>query len=194
MNLQQLFLQRYDALYDFWLAGTWQAVPDALMRQRPHSRVNSIAWNLWHLTRVEDAALNRFVVDRTQVFDDGDWAQRMNVPWRHNGSEMTFAEVDELNQRIDLPALHAYSNAVQARTREIIGQLDLDQLDGVMEAERLRIILFDEGLAHPKAAGLLENYTNWSKGKCLMNLGLTHTFQHVGAIGVIASLLGVDFD
>jgi len=107
---------------------------------------------------------------------------------------MTFAEVDELNQRIDLPALHAYSNAVQARTRAIIEQLDLDQLDGVMEAERLRIILFDEGLAHPKAAGLLENYTGWSKGKCLMNLGLTHTFQHVGEIGVIASLLGVDFE
>ena len=194
MNLQQLFLQRYDALYDFWLAGVWQAVPDALMRQRPHARVNSIAWNLWHLTRVEDSALNRFVVDRTQVFDDGAWGQRMNVPWRHSGGEMTFAEVDELNQRIDLAALHAYSNAVQARTREIIGQLDFDQLDAVMEVERLRVILFDEGFAHPKATGLLENYTGWSKGKCLMNLGLTHPFQHVGEIGVIASLLGVDFE
>lgn len=194
MNLQQLFLQRYDALYDFWLAGVWQAVPDALMRQRPHARVNSIAWNLWHLTRVEDSALNRFIVDRTQVFDDGAWAQCMNVPWRHGGGEMTFAEVDELNQRIDLAALHAYSNAVQTRTREIIGQLDFDQLDPVMEVERLRVILFDEGFAHPKAAGLLENYTGWSKGKCLMNLGLTHPFQHVGEIGVIASLLGVDFE
>ena len=27
----------------------------------------------------------------------GDWAQRMNIPWRHNGSGMTFAEVDELD-------------------------------------------------------------------------------------------------
>lgn len=28
----------------------------------------------------------------------------------------------------------------------------------------------------------------------LMNLGLTHLYQHVGEIGVIASLLGVNFE
>ncbi len=164
------------------------------MRQRPHARVNSIAWNLWHLTRVEDSALNRFVVDGAQVFDDGDWMQRLNVPWQHNGGEMTFPEVDELNQRIDLAALHAYSSAVQTRTRAIIDQLDFDQLDAVMQVAHLRLILFAEGLAHPNAAGLIEHYTGWSKGKCLMNLGLTHAFQHVGEIGVIASLLDVVFE
>ncbi|MGQ0604458.1 MAG: DinB family protein [Anaerolineales bacterium] len=194
MDVSQLFLQRYDPLYNFWLAGMWERVPEDLMRQRPHPRVNSIAWNLWHLTRVEDAGLNRFVTDHPQVLNEGQWMQRMNVPWRHNGSEMTFAEVDELNQRIDLPALHAYSDAVQARTRDIVGQLDLDSLDAVMEMERLRLILFEEGLAHPKAAGLLENYLGWTRGKCLMNFGLTHPYQHVGEIGVIASLLGVEFE
>ena len=56
------------------------------------------------------------------------------------------------------------------------------------------MILFDEGLAHPRAAGLLENYLGWTKGKCLMNFGMTHPYQHVGEIGVIASLLGVEFD
>jgi hypothetical protein len=64
MDISQLFLQRYDALYDFWLGETWKNIPANLMRQRPHSRVNSIAWVVWHLTRAEDAGLNRFVVDR----------------------------------------------------------------------------------------------------------------------------------
>lgn len=194
MNVQQLFLQRYTVLYDFWLGGFWKYVPEELMRQRPHARVNSIAWNLWHLTRVEDSAMNRFIVDRAQVFDDGGWMQRINVPWRHNGSEMIFAEVDELNERIDLQALHGYSNAVYQRTREIIDHLDPNILDETMKEERLRVILFDEGMAGPRAAGLLENYIGWSKGKCLMNLALTHPYQHVGEMGVIASLLGVEFD
>jgi hypothetical protein len=194
MDVTQLFIQRYDALYNFWLGGLWETVPYDLMRQRPHPRVNSIAWNLWHLTRVEDAGLNRFIVDRPQVLDEGEWLQRMNVPWRHNGSEMNFDEVDDLNQRIDLQALREYSSAVQARTREIVSQLSHDDLDPVMEEPRLRTILFDEGLAHPRAAGLLENYLGWTKGKCLMNFGMTHPYQHVGEIGVIASLLGVDFD
>jgi len=194
MDVTQLFIQRYDALYNFWLGGLWETVPYDLMRQRPHPRVNSIAWNLWHLTRVEDAGLNRFIIDRPQVLDEGEWLQRMNVPWRHNGSEMNFDEVDDLNQRIDLQALREYSSAVQARTREIVSQLSHDDLDPVMEEPRLRTILFDEGLAHPRAAGLLENYLGWTKGKCLMNFGMTHPYQHVGEIGVIASLLGVDFD
>jgi len=194
MNGSQLFLQRYDALYGFWLAGLWEKVPAELMRQRPHPQVNSIAWNLWHLLRVEDAGMNRFVLDGSQVFDDGGWMEGLNVPWRHTGSEMSFSEVDELNQRIDLAALHDYSRAVQLRTLEIVEQLDFDSLDGTMKPEYLRIILFTEGLAHPKAAGLLENYTGWTKGKCLMNFALTHPYQHVGEIGVIASLLGVNFD
>ncbi len=194
MDVTQLFIQRYDALYNFWLGGVWETVPYDLMRQRPHPRVNSIAWNLWHLTRVEDAGLNRFVVDRPQVLDEGLWMQRMNIPWRHNGSEMNFDEVDDLNQRIDLQALREYSSAVQIRTREIVSQLSYEGLDVIMEEPRLRMILFDEGLAHPRAAGLLENYLGWTKGKCLMNFGMTHPYQHVGEIGVIASLLGVEFD
>ncbi len=193
MNVTELFLQRYNALYDFWLGGVWEMVPDDLMRQRPHPQVNSIAWILWHLTRVEDAGLNRFVVDGSQVLDDGSWMEKMNLPIRHNGGDMNFAEVDDLSQRINLQALQEYSKAVQLRTREIVSQLTYDSLDSVMEEDYLRVILFDEGLASPRSAGLLQNYLGWTKGKCLMNFGMTHPYQHVGEIGVIASLLGVDF-
>lgn len=194
MELHQLFLQRHDVLYDFWLGEVWTVVPAALLRQRPHPRVNSIAWNLWHLARVEDAGLNRFVADRTQVLDDGEWMARLKLPWRHGGGNMTFAEVDELNQRIDLPALHDYSLAVQARTREIVTQIDTLDLDATLQADRLRMILVDEGFAHSNPEGFLQNYLGWSKGRCLMNFGLTHGYQHAGEIGVIASLLGVEFE
>jgi hypothetical protein len=193
MDVSQLFLQRYDALYNFWLNVVWSDVSEDQMRQRPDPRLNSIAWNLWHLTRVEDAGLNRFVVDRPQVLDDGGWLDRLNVPWRHHGTDMTKPEVDELSQRLDLKAMHGYADAVQARTREIIGDLGQVDLDAVMDEERLRLILFDEGLAHSNPAGLLQNYLGWSRGKCLMNFGLTHGFQHVGEIDVIASLVGLEF-
>ena len=194
MNISELFLARYDPLYTFWLPDTWETVPHELMRMRPHPRVNSIAWNLWHLTRVEDAGINRFVTDGVQVLDEGGWLQKMNLPWRHNGSEMSFVEVDELNACIDLEALRAYGEAVEARTREIAAQLDGLDLDAVMEEGPLRRILFDEGLAYRGADGLLQNYMGWTKGKCLFNFCLTHPYQHVGEIGVIAGLLGVTFE
>ncbi len=147
MDVLQAFLQRYDPLYTFYIGTVWNSIPENLMCQRPYPQVNSIAWNVWHLTRVEDGGLNRFVSDRPQVLDEG-WMQRLNIPWQHQGSGMTFPEVDELNQRINLQALHEYSDAVQARTREIIAQLDPASLDDTLTDEHLRRVIIDEGLAH----------------------------------------------
>lgn len=193
MNVFTIFLQRYDPLCNNYLAGYWSHVPYDLMRKRPHPRANSIAWNLWHIARCEDAGMNRFVVAGSQVLDDGKWMERMNFPWRHHGTEMSIAEVDQLDQRIDLPALQEYSRAVQARTRAIIETLEMDDLDTEMDKERLRQIMVNEGLAHSNAEGFIENYLGWSKGKCLMTFGLTHSWQHVGEMEVIASLLGIEF-
>lgn len=193
MDFADIFLQRYDVLYNIYLEGVWETVPEDLMRQRPHQSVNSIAWNLWHIARADDAGLNRFVVDRSQILDEGQWMQRMNAPWRHHGTGMTFPEVDDLSQQIDLSALHNYSNAILGRTREVVRQLDLDDLAEIIQPERARMIVMDEGLAHSQAEELAANYSGWTKGRCLMNFCMTHPYQHLGEIGVIASLLGVEF-
>ena len=158
MEISQLFLERHAVLYDFWLADVWKTVSEDLMRQRPHPSVNSIAWILWYLTRVEDAGLNRFVADRPQILDEGVWMQRMNVPWRHNGGGMTFDEVDVLSQRIELQALRDYSRAVQVRTHEIVNQITQVDLDATLQPERARAIVIDEGLANSKVTDLVEWY------------------------------------
>ena len=193
MDIFTIFLQRYDPLCNNYLAGYWSHVPYDLMRKRPHPRANSIAWNLWHIARCEDAGMNRFVVDGSQVLDDGRWMERMNLPWRHQGTEMSMAEVDELDQRIDLSALQKYSRAVQARSRAIVKTLEMDDLDAEIDKERLRQIMVNEGLAHSNAEGFIKNYLGWSKGKCLMTFALTHSWQHVGEMEVLASLLGIEF-
>lgn len=194
IDFAELFLHRHDVLYDYFLADYWKMVPEDLMRKRPHASVNSIAWILWHLTRVEDAGLNLFVTEGSQVLDKEKWMQKLYVPWRDNGGGMNFAEVDELSLRIDLQALHNYSMAVRVRTHEIVSEIEKVDLDETINPERARSIAFDEGLAHSDAEGLANWYTGWSKGKSLMIFGLTHPFQHVGVMGVIASLLGIVFE
>ena len=191
MNGKELFFTRYDVLYSFWLHIVWEDIPGDLMRIRPGPAVNSIVWNLWHLTRVEDSALNRFIANRSQVLDDGDWMEKMNIPLRHNGFGMTFQEVDELSDRINLVALRGYSDTVEARTREILERLDFNILSEVLQEDKIRKILFDEGLAGPNSEGLLETYIGWTKGQFLMNHGLTHSYHHIGEINVITSLHGL---
>lgn len=191
MNEFDLFLIRHNILYDFWLYVVWEDVPEDLMRQRPHPQVNSLAWNLWHLTRVEDSALTRFVGDQPQVLDAGGWLGKLGIPLRHNGFEMTLDEVDQLSQQIDLKALRGYSNAVRKTTLEIVAGLKLADLGETLSRERVELVLIGEGLAGPRAEGLVENYTGWSKAQCLMNHGLTHSYHHVGEMNVISSLMGL---
>ncbi len=193
MKISKIFFERYDPLHKVYIEGFWELVPHDLMRQQPHPRLNSIAWILWHMTRAEDAGVNRFVVDRAQVLDEGGWMERMKIAWRHHGSEMPLEELAEFNRTIDLDALHGYTLAVEARTRKIVPNLTTGDLEPVMEQDRLRQLLVEEGLAHSQAEGFIRNYLGWSRSKCLMTFALTHPFQHIGEIEVIATLLGIDF-
>ncbi|MFZ9858264.1 MAG: DinB family protein [Roseiflexaceae bacterium] len=193
-TISTMFMQRYTPLTEFYLEGFWQYVSPDQMRQRPHQRVNSIAWVMWHIARVEDAGLNRFVMQQPQVLDSGDWTTQMNLPWRHHGGEMTLSEVDELSARIDLDGLHRYMQAVQTRTRAIVATLDETILAQPLDVAFVQQVVVDEGLVLRNATGFVTNYASWGKGKCLMTFALTHPFQHVGEMETIASLMNITFD
>ena len=101
---------------------------------------------------------------------------------------------DELSQRIDLDALHDYAMTVRERTREIVNELHLDDLESALSESHVRKVIIDEGLAHSNPEGFIANYTGWTKMKCFTTFGLTHSYQHVGEIEVIATLLGIEFE
>src|SRR5262245_23011906 len=64
----------------------FDTVDDAHWRTRPQPAVNSLAWLIWHMARVEDAGVNRLVANRLQIFDEGNWGELMRVPIRHHGT------------------------------------------------------------------------------------------------------------
>jgi hypothetical protein len=193
-TLNTLFMHRYTPLTESYLEGFWQVVSHDQMRQRPHTRLNSIAWVLWHITRVEDAGMNRFVMQQPQVLDSADWMVRMNLPWRHHGGEMTLAEVDQLSARIDLDGLYRYMQAVHMRTREIVSTIDQNMLAQPLNIAFVHQVVVDEGLGLRNLDSLATHYASWDKGKCLMTFGLTHPFQHVGEMETLASLMDITFE
>ena len=192
MNVYDLFIARYEALYSFHIHKIWENLSHAQMRQQPHPRLNTVVWNLWHLTRAEDAGLNRFVTDRTQVLDEGNWNAELNLSIRHVGTGMSDAEVLELSKQIDLVALKGYSEAIHKRTLEIVPSLTSGIFDETLDESYRHSVAVDEGYANPSLPWMVSIYQDWTKGKCLMHLGLTHSFEHIGVIGTISSLMDVD--
>lgn len=186
-----------DALEFFWLrrdglpaAGDELLdAPDAELRARPYG-LNSIAWLLWHISRCEDVGVNRILVDRKQVFHEGGWIDRLRVPRRDIGTEMTESEVDALSEQIDLQALREYWQAVCQRTDEIVAALDADDLDAPVSVEHLRCLVEEEGVIDMKALWVEEMWAlRPNRGWFLAQLALTHSWGHIGSARVVLDLL-----
>jgi len=193
MNTERMLIERHTTLHEFFLTG-FESVPDReLLRVRPHPRANSLAWNLWHVARAEDFGVNSFVADRPQVFN-AEWMRRMNVPWRHGGSGMSLDEVDAFNAMVNLDGVREYRLAVAEATREVLGRLHRIDLDRTLDDARVRRIMIDDGVAHSDPEGMVKNYLGRSGERCLLTYALTHSYEHVGEMDVLATLLGISMD
>jgi uncharacterized damage-inducible protein DinB len=99
----------------------------------PEPGSNSIAWEVWHLTRVQDAHVAE-ALERDQVYVEGSWAGRFGRPddpsdvgYGHSPAEAASVRPD------DVKALAEYYDAVASRTRELLSSLDADGLDHIVD-------------------------------------------------------------
>lgn len=192
MNLKQFFLIRHIPIYAYYLNFFYETLSDEQLRLRPNVNVNSIVWCLFHIARAEDIGVNRLVTDGPQVVDQDHWRERLNVQFRHFGIGMTSEEVTELSHTIDISALREYHQSVGKRTAEILENTSARGFDQVLEEDHLIKVLREEGAARDtEVTNVFTSYQGMTKGWILMHLGLTHTFQHIGEVTTIASLLGI---
>jgi len=173
-----LFLLRYHAVHGGLVDDLFAGLDDAQVRARPHG-LNSVVWLVWHATRVEDAAVNRFVADRPQVLTEEGWLGRLGVGRRDVGSGMASLEVDALSADIDTAALRGYARAVADRTRSVAGALAPDAWEEIVPEARVRRIVADEALL-VDAGRWVEDF--WARGHArgwyLLQTALLHPYAH----------------
>jgi hypothetical protein len=123
---------------------------------RPERQFSSIAWNIWHLARIEDAIVNILITNNKQVFDS-EWKKRLNVSVTDTGNAFSIVDVDKFDKEIHFAELLKYRKAVGWNTQKVIKQLDkkdrlvkpskesLDKLllEGVLVQEKESIWLLD---------------------------------------------------
>jgi len=93
------------------------------LRLIPRGRPHSVAWLIWHITRVEDVTLNVLLADSAQVLESGGWQGKLTTHFIDTGNEMSEEEIARLSAEINLKALLAYRLAVGKRTRSIVRHL-----------------------------------------------------------------------
>ena len=160
------------------------------MRLCPNN-LNSIAWMLWHLSRCEDVGINRIICENSQVFDDDNWADKLNISRRDIGTSMTFPEVIDLSSQINIKALLNYYLEVTNKVQSEIENIKSEELNKIPSINFLNKVLFDEGALSKNSEWVAEHYSNKTKGWFLGHLGLTHSKGHLGQILFIRKLQGL---
>ena len=99
---------------------------------RPDPEANSIAWLVWHLTRIEDDHVAG-VAGTTQAWVEDGWADRFGLPLpvADHGYGHSPEQAGEVRASADL--LAGYYDAVSARTATYLAGLEPDDLDVVVD-------------------------------------------------------------
>jgi hypothetical protein len=178
MDALGLFRLRYHAVHGGFVDDLFAGLTDEQARARPHG-LNSIAWLVWHATRVEDAAVSRFVADRPQVLVDEGWLDRLGVARRDVGAGMASPDVDALSAAIDLEALRGYARAVADRTLGVAGALAPAAWDDAVPAERIRSVVADEALLVDAGRWVADFWARGHpRGWFLLQTALLHPYAH----------------
>lgn len=94
---------------------------------------NSIAWLVWHLTRVQDDHVSE-VAGRAQAWTEEGWAERFALPFdvADTGYGHSSDDVAALGG-VSASNLTGYHEAVRSRTEEFLRTVDDDDLDRVVD-------------------------------------------------------------
>jgi uncharacterized damage-inducible protein DinB len=103
---------------------------DALTH-RVDGTANSIAWLVWHLTRVQDDHVSE-VAGTEQAWTADGWAQRFGLPFADDATGYGQGDDEVGAVRADADLLLGYHDAVHART--------LDYVDGLTDADLDRVV------------------------------------------------------
>jgi hypothetical protein len=151
---------------------------DDQIRRIPHNCEHSVAWNLWHIARIEDVTMNMLVAGGLQLFLSDGWFERMKISARDTGNAMSGGDVRKLSISINLEQLRAYRLAVGRRTREIVGGLSVENLKERVDPARLQKVI-DDGAVVEEAWDLIEYWGNRNIAGLLLMPPTRHNCVHL---------------
>ncbi len=151
------------------------------MRYTPKGSPHSVAWRIWHIARIEDATLNVLLADAAQVFESGQWCDKLEIDFAGAGNEMSNADIVQLSECINLKALFAYRLAVGKRTRALIKRLKLDELSRPPAPDRLQRLVKERVVQEP-ALWLADYWGGHPAANLLLMPATRHPFVHLNEI------------
>jgi hypothetical protein len=183
----ELFLSQHAMVHSAAMSGSglwsfedevWRGLDNENARQIPEASEHSIAWIMWHITRIEDITMNVLLAGRSQMLFLGAWYDRLGIPFRDTGNAMNMDEVVTLSKLIDIKCLQEYRIAIGIQTRKIVSQLHPADLKQKVNPSRLQWLL-DEGAVVEAARGVIEYWGVLTHAGLLLMPPTRHNLIHL---------------
>lgn len=134
----------------------WKNLSPEVCYIMPTTKDVTIAWNIWHITRIEDLTVNILLKDSSQILSE-EWLKKLQISVKDTGNAMTDEEIIDLSRNINMLELKNYRDAVGMATQAYLKTLTTDCLNKKFPKERVNRILFEGGLTnHPDSIWLLD--------------------------------------
>lgn len=127
----------------------------------PLPKHKTIAYYLYHLTRIEDITSNMLIAGKTQVFFTCGFDKLLNSRVITTGNEIPRDELTEFSKALNIGELQKYAAAVLANTNEIIQNMSYEASKTKVSAERRAALIEAECVSTDENAFWLVDY--WCK-------------------------------
>lgn len=150
---------------------------------------HSIAWNIWHITRIEDIAANMLIAEQNPVLND-QWLNKLGTDVRDTGNAMTPEEIEHFSQKLDMQAMQDYRITVGHQTRKVVRELQPADLKRKVNPAQLTRVLNSGGvLNHPDSIWLLKYWGNKTVASLILMPLTRHQIVHLNECQKIKNII-----
>jgi uncharacterized damage-inducible protein DinB len=166
MNTSTLLIDAFGRIQEV-VHATVKGLPDDVLSTRPNDSGNSIAWLVWHLTRIQDDHLAD-AGGYEQVLTADGWHARLGLPFDPADTGYGHSAEDVAAVKLSASQLTGYYDAVHARSVQYLETLTDDDLERIV----------DKRWNPPVTLGVR------------LNSVLSDDLQHAGQAAYVRGLLG----
>jgi uncharacterized damage-inducible protein DinB len=118
-----------------YLTGALDGLTQEESAWSPGAECNSIAFILWHLTRVEDFFVNRVIQRGTEVYEREGWREKLGTPAKDMGYQYTVEQLQAWSVP-KLEILRGYFDSVREKTLTFLNSIPDEKLSEVSRPDR----------------------------------------------------------
>ena len=183
-SAKELYLSMHKYLHfsdidDTLMNQLWKSLDTKDFSIMPTIKDVTIAWNIWHITRIEDLTINILLNESNQIFNK-EWKKKLNVEFTDTGNAMIDDEIMELSRNINIDVLKEYRKAVGNQSQNILSKLVFEDMKRKVESKNIEKILKEgEVTTHPDSIWLLDFWGRKNVAGIILMPGTRHQIGHL---------------